>query len=75
MRRWAIEVDYLYLKTRLGLGDFRVRSMEGIERYFMLTFLTLAYLARRKAEEGASSLSEVIALHRREQYDVRNIGN
>jgi len=69
MRRWAIEVDYLYLKTRLGLGDFRVRSMEGIERYFMLTFLTLAYLAWRKAEEGASSISEVIALHRQEQYE------
>jgi len=62
MRRWAIEVDYLYLKTRLGLGDFRVRSKEGIERYFVLTFLTLAYLAWREAEEGASSISEVIAL-------------
>jgi len=42
-RRWAIEVDYLYLKSRLGLGDFRLRSMEGINRYFTLTFLTLAY--------------------------------
>jgi len=69
MRRWAIEVDYLYLKTRLGLGDFRVPSMEGIERYFVLTFLTLAYLAWRKAEEGVSRLSEIIALHRQEQYE------
>ncbi len=68
-RRWAIEVDYLYLKTRLGLGDFRVRSMEGIERYFTLTFISLAYLAWRKAEEGVSSISEVIALHRKEQYE------
>ena len=26
VRRWAIEIDYLYLKSRLGLGDFRLRS-------------------------------------------------
>ncbi len=68
-RRWAIEVDYLYLKTRLGLGDFRVRSMEGIQRYFTLTFLTLAYLGWRRVEEGVNSLAEVIALHRQEQYE------
>lgn len=68
-RRWAIEVDYLYLKTRLGLEDFRVRSMEGINRYFTLTFLSLGYLSWRKAEEGVHNLSEVIALHRREQYE------
>ncbi|MEW6687284.1 MAG: transposase [Candidatus Edwardsbacteria bacterium] len=69
VRRWAIEIDYLYLKSRLGLGDFRVRSMEGINRYFTLVFLTLAYLSWRKAEEGAKNISEVIALHRQEQYE------
>lgn len=68
-RRWAIEVDYLYVKTRLGLGDFRVRSMEGINRYFTLTFLSLGYLSWRKVEEEVHNLSEVIALHRREQYE------
>jgi len=57
-RRWAVEIDYLYLKTRLG--NFRLRSMEGINRYFTLTFLTLAYLSRRKIEEG---------IHRHEQYE------
>lgn len=69
MRRWAIEVDYLYLKTQLGLRDFRIRSMEGIERYFTLTSLSLAHLTWRKAEEGTSSISVVIALHRKEQYE------
>jgi hypothetical protein len=69
VRRWAIEIDYLYLKTRLGLGDFRLRSMEGINRYFTLVFLTLAYLSWRKAEEGAKNISEVIAIHRQEQYE------
>lgn len=68
-RRWAVEIDYLYLKTRLGLGDFRLRSMEGINRYFTLVFLTLAYLSWRKAEEGAKNISEVIAIHRQEQYE------
>lgn len=68
-RRWAIEVDYLYLKNRLGLEDFRLRSMEGINRYFTLTFLTLAYLSWRKAEEGIDTLSDVIAVHRQEQYE------
>lgn len=69
VRRWAIEVDYLYLKSRLGLGDFRLRSMEGINRYFTLVFLTLAYLSWRKAEEGAKNISGVIAIHRQEQYE------
>ena len=69
VRRWAIEIDYLYLKTRLGLGDFRLRSMEGINRYFTLVFLTLAYLSWRKAEEGTKNISEVIAIHRQEQYE------
>jgi len=68
-RRWAIEIDYLYLKTRLGLGDFRLRSMEGINRYFTLVFLTLTYLSWRKYEERAKSISEVIAIHRQEQYE------
>lgn len=76
MRRWAIEIDYLYLKTRLGLGDFRLRSMEGINRYFTLVFLTLAYLSWRKSEEGIKSISEVIAIHRQEQYEetLRSFG-
>jgi len=75
-RRWAIEIDYLYLKTRLGLGDFRLRSMEGIDRYFTLTFLTLAYLSWRKFEEGIHNISDVIAIHRQEQYEetLRSFG-
>jgi len=51
MRRWATEVDYLYLKSRLRLEDFRLRSIEGITKYFTLTFLTLAYLSWRETEE------------------------
>jgi hypothetical protein len=69
MRRWAIEIDYLYLKKRLGLSDFRVRSMEGIYRYFTLVFLTLVYLSWRKVEEGCKSISHAIAFHRADQHE------
>lgn len=42
-RCWVQEVDHLYLKVRLGLADFRLRSYEGIRRYFDLICLTLAF--------------------------------
>jgi hypothetical protein len=69
-RRWVIEVDHLYLKVRLGLADFRLRSYEGIRRYFDLICLTLAYLYWRQIEEpntDSKRLSDVIADHRKEQ--------
>jgi hypothetical protein len=71
-RRWAVEVDHLYLKMRLGLGDFRLRRYEGITKYFDLVGLTLAYLYWRKiddAEAEFKTLSDVIAQHRHEQQE------
>ena len=75
-QRWAVEVDHLYLKTRLGLEDFRLRSVEEIKKYLSLTFLTLSYLHWRKFEERAKTLSDVIALHRRQQWQqtLKNFG-
>lgn len=72
-RRWPVEVDHLYLKIRLGLGDFRLRSYEGISRYFDLVCLTLAYLYWRKVEEKSAdikTLSDVIARHRQDQQEA-----
>jgi len=72
-RRWAVEVDHLYLKVRLGLGDFRLRSYEGITKYFDLVCLTLAYLYWRKVEENEAevkTLSDVIARHRQDQQEA-----
>ena len=69
-RRWAVEVDHLYLKVRLGLGDFRLRSYEGVTKYFDLVGLTLAYLYWRKVEDSEAefkTLSDVIAQHRHDQ--------
>jgi hypothetical protein len=31
-RRWSCEVDNFYLKTQLGLTDFRIRSYEAVDR-------------------------------------------
>ncbi|MDZ7363473.1 MAG: hypothetical protein ONB46_22560 [candidate division KSB1 bacterium] len=66
-------MDHLYLKVRLGLGDFRLRSYEGIAKYFDLVGLTLAYLYWRKVEEPKAdlkTLSDVIAWHRHEQQEA-----
>lgn len=71
--RWVVEVDHLYLKIRLGLGDFRLRSYKGVSRYFDLVCLTLAYLYWRKFKELTSevkNLSDVIAKHRLEQQEA-----
>ncbi len=72
-RRWAVEVDHLYLKVRLGLGDFRLHSCEGITKYFNLVGLTLAYLYWREVEDqevDAKTLSDVIAQHRQDQQQA-----
>jgi len=71
-KRWAVEVDHLYLKVHLGLADFRLRSYEGVRRYFDLTCLTLAFLYWRRVKENSAdvrTISDVIAVHRREQQE------
>lgn len=69
LRRWADEIDHLYLKTRLGLEDFRLRSVEGITRYLSLTFLSLAYLYWRMGQRGwpdEKKLADIIHQHKSE---------
>ena len=43
-KRWPVEVDNLYLKEVLGLGDFRLQSFEAIEKWFAVVTMTLNYL-------------------------------
>jgi hypothetical protein len=50
-KRWPCEVANLYLKTRLGLGDFRLRSFEAIEKYHVTCWLALAFLEWRVATQ------------------------
>ena len=67
--RWACEVDNLYLNTHLGLGDFRVQSVEATEKWYAVVFLALAYLQLRFVEEPSDdiqTLADVIRQHRAE---------
>jgi hypothetical protein len=73
-RRWAVEVDHLYLKVGLGLEDFRLRRYVGVTKYFDVVGLTLAYLYWRQVEDlktDFKTLSDVIAPHRHDQQEAR----
>jgi hypothetical protein len=68
-RRWPVEVDNLYLKEALGLGDFRLQSFEATEKWFAVVVLTMNYLQYQAAEsylreKSVCSLTEVIRQHR-----------
>lgn len=43
-KRWPVEVDNLYLKEVLGLGDFRLQSFEAIQKWFAVVILAINYL-------------------------------
>lgn len=70
-KRWTIEVDYWYLKQRLGLGDFRLHSYEAIHKWYSVVHLTLTFLQwrlynARSRGEPLASVADVIQLHRQE---------
>ncbi|MFN2233573.1 MAG: transposase [Anaerolineales bacterium] len=72
-KRWSVEVDNLYLKNALGLGDFRLRSFEAIQKWFAVVMLAINYLQYRMAlayKPGASrtTLADFIRLHRLEHF-------
>lgn len=67
--RWSCEVANFYLKTRLGLADFRVRSYEAVDRYMVVVHLTWAYVEWRFAAEAGAQIKcygDVIRQHRDE---------
>lgn len=71
LKRWPIEVDYWYLKQKLGLGDFRLHSYEAIHKWYTVVHLTLTFLQWRLYEAQARgqslrSVADVIELHRQE---------
>jgi hypothetical protein len=68
-KRWPVEVDNLYLKEALGLGDFRLQSFEAIERWFAVVTLAMNYLQYEQIQAYLStqqivSLAELIRRHR-----------
>ena len=79
-KRWSVEVDNLYLKNALGLGDFRLQSFEAIEKWFAVVVLAINYLQYRmalaySASHSKATLADFIRLHRLEhfQYLLRSV--
>jgi len=68
-RRWPVEVDNLYLKEALGLGDFRLQSFEATEKWFAVVVLALNYLQYQAAvaylqKQSPCRLTDIIRQHR-----------
>ncbi len=75
-KRWSVEVDNLYLKHALGLGDFRLQSFEAIEKWFAVVVLAINYLQYRMALAYAknpsktATLADFIRIHRLEHFKM-----
>jgi hypothetical protein len=67
--RWSCEVGNFYLKTQLGLSDFRVRAYEAVDKYLVVVLLTWAYVERRFEQERSARIKtygDLIRRHRDE---------
>jgi hypothetical protein len=67
--RWSCEVVNFYLKTQLGLADFRVQSYEAVDKYMVVVLLTWAYVERRYEQERSIQIKtygDLIRRHREE---------
>jgi DDE superfamily endonuclease len=65
--RWTCEVVNFFVKTQLGLADFRVRSLEAVERYVVAVHLAWAYAEERFARERSAQIrcyGDVMRRHR-----------
>jgi hypothetical protein len=67
--RWSCEVSNFYLKTQLGLADFRVQAYEAVDKYMVVVLLTWAYVERRFQQERSAQIKtygDLIRRHRDE---------
>jgi DDE superfamily endonuclease len=67
--RWSCEVVNFYVKTQLGLADFRVRCFEAVDRYLVAVHLAWAYVEQRFARERSPQVrcyGDLIRRHREE---------
>jgi DDE superfamily endonuclease len=68
-RRWSCEVDNFYLKTQLGLADFRMHAYEAVDKWCAVVHLAWAYIEWRFAQERSSQVqrpADIIRRHREE---------
>jgi len=71
--RWSCEVVNFYVKTQLGLSDFRVHGHEAVDRYMVVVHLAWAYVERRYAQERSAQLAcygDLIRRHREEHAEA-----
>jgi hypothetical protein len=54
--RWSCEVVNFYVKTQLGLADFRVRSYEAVDHYVVVVHLAWAYVEERFVQERSAQI-------------------
>lgn len=67
--RWSCETVNFYLKTQAGLGDFRIRSYEAVDKYILVVHLAWAYVEQRFAQERSAQVrtyGDIIRRHREE---------
>ena len=67
--RWSCEVVNFYLKTQLGLADFRVQSYQAVDKYMVVVLLTWAYVEQRFEQERSAqtkTYGDIIRRHRDE---------
>jgi hypothetical protein len=68
-RRWSCEVDNFYLKTQLGLADFRLQPYEAVDKWCAVVQLAWAYVEWRFAQERSAQVqrpADIIRRHRDE---------
>ena len=66
-------MDNFYLKTQLGLADFRVQSYEAVDKYLLVVHLAWAYVERRFSQERCAQIrcfGDIIRRHR-DEHAVR----
>jgi hypothetical protein len=68
-RRWTCEIDNFYLKTQVGLADFRVQPYEAVDKWCAVVHLAWAYVEWRFAQERSAQVrcpADIIRRHRDE---------
>jgi hypothetical protein len=74
-KRWPVEVDNLYLKEVLGLGDFRLQAFETIQKWFAVVNLAINYLQYTamlayRPRQALPSLAECKRQHQQAHLDT-----
>ena len=73
VERWSCEVVNFYLKTQLGLSDFRLWSYEAVDKYVVAVHLAWAYVERRFVKERSGQIKcygDLIRRHRDEHAEA-----